>query len=181
MNIFDYILIIIIGLNVYGGFRLGLLRQVGALFGILLGLFIAFQYHASISQWFDEMFNLRDFFTGLLGGADRVLPGLPDALLMFLSLLVIFIVCAVLGSYVGRLAARLVQLVKLSFLDRLAGSAMGLLKGLLIALIIVHISSFFSMTAVGGLVENSSLAPRFLEYAPQIFEEMKDFISNNIA
>ncbi len=180
MNILDYILTILIGINVYGGVRKGFIRQIAALVGIFLGLFAAYRYHPNLAALLEESFGLKAFFVRITGTASQLFPGLPDALLMTTSLLIIFIAAAVIAGYCGSLAVKAMKVVKLNFIDRLAGGGLGLFKGLLIALIIVQMLSFFPMTSWQNTVENSYLAPRFSEYAPRVFSEVREWIEDRL-
>jgi membrane protein required for colicin V production len=180
MNILDYILIVLIAINVYGGIRRGLIRQIAALVGIFLGLYAAFRFHPAVAGILEDRFGLKEFFSRITGSASQLFPGLPDALLMTVSLLIIFISAALVAGYVGSIVVKGMKVVKLTFIDRLAGGGLGLFKGLLIALIIVQILSLQPMTSWGKSVEHSYLAPRFSECAPQVFAEVREWIEDRL-
>ncbi len=180
MNTLDVILIILIGLNIYGGIRKGLIRQIAALFGIFLGFFIAYHYYQELAELLGNRFGLRDFFLNITGTASQLFPGLPDALVISVSLILIFIATAIVAGISGSVLARMMKVVKLSFVDRLAGGGLGLFKGLLIALIIAQILLLVPMTSVGQMAEDSYIAPRLSTYAPQVFDEISEWIQQRI-
>lgn len=154
-------------------------------------------------NWLDivlAIIVLSSAFAGLKAGFARILVGLAATVLAFLSaayfydiagawaepyvsakpvanfvgfLLVLFGVLAA-GAIVGRLLAKLLKWVGLSWLDRLAGGAAGVVRGALIALVIlVGIVAFLPGDPPKPVAE-SRIAPHMLPAASILTAAARD-------
>ena len=81
-------------------------------------------------------------------------------LLDIAAFLVIFVLVMLLAGLAGRIARWVLREAGLSFIDRILGAALGLLRGcLVVAIVLVSMAAF---TPTSAWLRNSQLAPYFL-------------------
>jgi membrane protein required for colicin V production len=135
---------------------------------IILG-FLAFSVAgAAIGGFFFEAFQLAGWIVGYLLAAWQY-PRLADWFAPHLkspwvgemvAFLVIFFAVLVLASFLGRLARWLMKKASLSAIDRVLGGVLGLVRGILVAAIVLTAVAAFEPAA--GWLAQSQLAPYFL-------------------
>ena len=116
MNILDIILSIPLLLLIYQGWKQGFVRSVATLAGLLAGIWAA----VHLSQLVAETIGLK--------GENAVL----------IAFVVCFVGALVLAWLLGRMVEGLMKVVKLSFVNRLAGAALGVLKALCILAVLLN-------------------------------------------
>ncbi len=179
MNYLDIIILLFVGFNFVGGLAKGFIRQLVALGGILLGLFVAFYYHVTVAENLDRIIKIRDFISERFNIATELLPTLPDSVLSVVTLIVIFMVTALIASLVGHLLLGVVKLAKMSPIDKIGGGAVGLAKGVFIAMIVVQLLGLFPAGSVFmDALDQSIFAPMLNKYAPSVFQEIQEIIIN---
>jgi len=123
---------------------------------------------AAISGFFHEAFGIAGLIVGYLLAAwnyqrlaARYAPYLKSMWLGEIgAFLVIFLAVLVVAGIAGRITRHIVKEAGLSFVDRILGGALGLLRGiLLVAVIIMSMAAF---TPTSTWLEGSELAPYFL-------------------
>ena len=123
---------------------------------------------AAISGFFHEAFGLAGLVVGYLLAAwnyqrlaARYAPYLKSMWLGEIgAFLLIFLAVLVIAGIAGRITRHIVKEAGLSFVDRILGGALGLLRGiLLVAVIIMSMAAF---TPTSTWLEGSELAPYFL-------------------
>ena len=116
MNFLDILIAIPLIFFIYKGWRRGIIFEIAALAGILVGCWAAIH----LSTWIAELLNLQGegtilfaFFIAFMG--------------------------AVVGAYfLGKMVEGLVKMVKAQFLNKLLGSLAGMLKCLLVISILLN-------------------------------------------
>jgi len=123
---------------------------------------------AAISGFFHEAFGIAGLIVGYLLAAwnyqrlaARYAPYLKSMWLGEIgAFLLIFLAVLVIAGIAGRITRHIVKEAGLSFVDRILGGALGLLRGiLLVAVIIMSMAAF---TPTSTWLEGSELAPYFL-------------------
>jgi len=123
---------------------------------------------AAISGFFHEAFGIAGLVFGYLLAAwnywrlaARFAPYLKSMWFgEIAAFLIIFLAVLFLAGILGRMARQVVKEAGLSFVDRILGGALGLLRGiLLVAVIIMSMAAF---TPTSTWLEGSELAPYFL-------------------
>lgn len=145
MNWLDIVLGIIIAVSVIGGIKKGLARTATGLGAVILGLLCAFWFHGTLAAYLT--------FTGSRHAAN------------FIAFFVIFVAFVLAGALIGLLIERLLKLVHLSWLNRLAGGAFGFVRGVLMAAIVVLAIMAFTARPGPGSVAHSRLAPYVIDTA----------------
>ena len=125
MNLLDFIILIPLAYFCYRGVINGIIKEVLSIVGIILAVFFAFQYMDPFSEALQPLFP---------EGAGY---------LPFLSGLVIFVGTIALVQYVGFLMKKILEVIKLNFINRILGGAFGLLKsGIVVSALLLILAGF---------------------------------------
>jgi len=142
MNLFDWLLIVILALSTIQAFFRGLVLELFSLGGLLCGIVFA--------AW-----NYRQL-------ADKLSKMIPNpAIASVVAFLLIAVGVMVIAALLGRILHASAHAIGLGFFDRLGGAAFGMARGCLIGIAILTALTAFLPTT--GWLENSRLAPYFLE------------------
>jgi membrane protein required for colicin V production len=131
------------GLTIYWvarGFWVGLSGELFSLAGIAAGLFVAFQGGPALSK--------------LILGQSWA-PDLSAEVLSVVSGFVLFVLCNLLASIIGRVARKGLKAVNLGGLDRLMGAVAGGLKALVLVIFLYGVIHLVSGEAVPSWVRES--------------------------
>lgn len=131
------------GLSIYWivrGFWVGLSGELFSLVGIAVGLFVAFQAGPVLSGLI-----LKQAWA----------PRLSAEVLSVVCGFVLFIICNLLASIIGRAARKGLKAVHLGGLDRLMGAAAGSLKALILMILLYGVIHLVSGEAIPSWVRES--------------------------
>jgi len=135
---------------------------------VIVAVIVVSVIQAAISGFFHEAFGIAGLVFGYLLAAwnyqrlaDRFAPHLKSEWLgEIAAFLIIFLAVLVLAGMAGRITRHIVKEAGLSFVDRILGGALGIVRGsLIVAVILVSMATF---TPTSQLLEGSELAPYFL-------------------
>src|SRR5271169_1060956 len=138
-NWLDIVFAIVLISSVLEGLKKGFARTALGLAAVIVGLVCGLWFYGTV---------------GAIFGTHVELPWAHVA-----GFLVIFIGVIILGGIMGALIARLLKMIHLSWLDRLAGGAFGVLRGALVCAVIVAVLMAFSSKPPPGSVADSRIAP----------------------
>jgi len=135
---------------------------------VIVAVIIASVIQAAISGFFHEAFGIAGLVFGYLLAAwnyqrlaARFAPYLKSMWLgEIAAFLMIFLAVLILAGIAGRVTRYVVKEAGLSFVDRVLGGALGLLRGSLMVAVILMSMAAFAPTS--GWLEGSGLAPYFL-------------------
>ncbi len=137
----DWIICLVLLLNVVTAAMQGFFSEALTIAGLVVGYIVAAWKYRSLAEWF-ESFLKNDWLAEILG-----------FLIIFFAILILFGIAARLARWVMKTAG-------LSGFDRFLGGVLGLLKGgLMVAIILMGMTAF---TPTSKLLERSQLAPYFL-------------------
>jgi membrane protein required for colicin V production len=160
MTLFDYAVLIIIGLSVLLGVIRGLVREVLS----LVAWVVAFVAAGLFGGW------LADALPAEMGAAElRLLAGYAG---VFLAVLVLMSIAAVVAS-------RLVKAAGLGVEDRVLGVLFGAARGMLVVMVLVLLAGLTSLprqTAWRGALFSASLEA----LAAQVKQWLPDYLSQRI-
>lgn len=161
MNSLDIIILIIILIPTLFGLKNGLLKSIFSLIGIIAGFLIATRYNEEFSALFSFL-------------------KLDQRLLSLISFVVIMIFIYLIFGYVAGKISGLSVITRTA--DRLLGTFLGILKGLIIASLFLLLSSntfnFFSKETVQKSKVYSSvinIAPDVYNFILELFPGAKNF------
>jgi membrane protein required for colicin V production len=135
---------------------------------VIVAVIVVSVIQAAISGFFHEAFGIAGLVFGYLLAAwnyerlaARFAPHLKSMWLGEIgAFLIIFLAVLFVAGIAGRIARHVVKEAGLSFVDRVLGGALGLLRGsLMVAVILMSMAAF---TPASTWLEGSRLAPYFL-------------------
>ncbi|HUL42578.1 MAG TPA: CvpA family protein [Burkholderiales bacterium] len=161
MTVFDYAVILVIGLSVMLSIIRGAVREVLSLAAWVLAFWAAQTYAPDVS--------------GLLPGniTNESLRLMTGFALVFLTVLVVM-------SFVAILCSKLVKTSGLSVADRSLGAVFGLARGLLIVLILVLLGGLTSLPKQPSW-RNALFSPRLEAVATSVKIWLPDSLSKRIS
>lgn len=142
MNILDIIIIAAVIFFLIRGIFRGIVREIGSLAGVVLGIWLANAYHPQLA--------------GLLKG---LIP--PGKYLPLIAFALIFLVVLVLCNLLGWLFKKFFQKIFLGWVDRILGACLALLKGVFLSYLIIVLVTFLAPQD-SSLVTKSRLAPAII-------------------
>lgn len=138
MNWLDIVLAIPLLWFMYKGFRNGLIIELASLAALVLGIFIALHFSFYAKEFLIDNFDIADNYLNIIAFA------------------ITFIIVAVLVYLVGKIIHKLVSIVALGFLNRLAGGVFGLLKAALVLSVILYFLNGFDSSLIKAEVKENS-------------------------
>jgi membrane protein required for colicin V production len=157
MNILDLILIIILFLSILFGVLKGFIRELFSLAFFIIGVVLSFLFYYEAGQLFIPFLKNREVSN-------------------FAGFITIFVVVLILGALVTYFIKKLFTLGPLKSIDMILGGVFGLLRGILIASIIVFALVVFPVN--DDLVTKSRLSPYvlttievFIHFLPAKYQE----------
>jgi membrane protein required for colicin V production len=141
MAAFDWIIVAVLLISIISAAAEGFLFELFSFGGSILGLLLAAWNYGRLAPWFKGYVKA---------------PAIAD----IAAFLTIFLVIAVLGAVVGKVARWAMKEVGLRWVDRVLGAAFGLLRGVLVVTAIVLAAATFLPQA--KWLERSELSSYFL-------------------
>ncbi|MCK4570237.1 MAG: CvpA family protein, partial [Bacteroidales bacterium] len=125
MNWLDIVLAIPLLWFMYKGFRNGLIMELASLAALVLGIFIALHFSIYAEEYLRENFEIAEKY------------------LYIISFAITFIIVAVLVFLAGKIIHKLVSIIALGFLNKIAGGVFGFLKAVLVLSVILYFLNEF--------------------------------------
>lgn len=141
LNSLDWVILAVVLISVSGSLLKGFARESISLASVVVGIVSA--------SWLYSM--TTDFFLPFAGSQD---------LAAILGFVTIFCGCLIAGALVSFFVHRFVRLAHLQWFDRLLGAAFGLIRGWLIAAVLVLLLTAFPVKSAS--VQEARLAPFLL-------------------
>jgi len=139
MTVLDVVMIVIVGFCLIRGIFRGLIKEISSIVGVLAGYYAAYTYYGYpaklLSQWLSN--------TGYIN---------------LLSFFIIFCLVFLIISILGVIIKYLLSISHLGWADRISGAVFGLLKGVLIAAILLIALTAFLPKGT-PVIKKSFLAP----------------------
>ncbi|MBI4301215.1 MAG: CvpA family protein [Chloroflexi bacterium] len=164
MNGLDYGIIAALAFFTLMGFRIGLVRGVITIGGMLFGVFLAGQYYERVAE--------------VISGSK-----VPDRIWFVVAFILIFVVILVIAYVLAAIARSTINVLFLSFLDSWGGGFLGLVEGGIICEAILIVMATYPTLRMEKLIDGSRLAPWFLERLPYLlsllpsqFDIVRDFL-----
>lgn len=187
MNLLDIIILLFIGVSVVAGFKRGLVKQLLELVGIVIAFIVAARYGVAFGQMLSGFLNLEKFATNITARildvdpsglvADVVIssvPSITELLYNFLGYILLFFLTLGVVKLLAFLMETVTKLPVLGTVDKVAGVALGLIKGFLIALVAVWILNLLPISWAMEAMASSTVAQTLLGIAPGLYERIFD-------
>jgi membrane protein required for colicin V production len=146
MNWLDFILLAILLSSTVSGAMKGMARVAIGLVATILGVLFAARWYTDAGMLFREYVSS---------------PAIANAI----GFLVILIAFTVAGAIIAAMLAAIFKWVGLSWLDRSLGAVFGLLRGLLVAVVLLMIALSFPRQTPHAALSGSRFAPYVIEAA----------------
>ena len=150
MTIMDVLLIIVLLMGAFGGYRKGFLAELFSLLGIVLGILAGFKLMGI------AMVNLTRYYD------------IDDKILPYVAFGIVFVIVAILVSLMGKFLKSSIEKTVLGNVDQLAGSILGIFKAAFMASVILWIISSVKMNLPDHWTEDSFLYPPIATLAPTL-------------
>ncbi|MDR8391307.1 CvpA family protein [Aliifodinibius sp. S!AR15-10] len=125
MNLLDLVILLPLMYFSYKGFVNGLIKEVLSIIGIILAVFLTFEYMDSLNAIIGPYF----------GGNESYIP--------FVSGIILFVGTIAVVQLVAHLSKKMLEAINLNILNRLSGMAFGFLKsGIVISAILLMLAGF---------------------------------------
>src|SRR5271170_3164396 len=141
MSMADWIIIAFLLFSVVGAAAEGFFHEAFGLAGLVVGYLLAAWNYQRLAALYEPY--LKSMWLGEIA-----------------AFLIIFLAVLILAGIAGRITRHIVKEAGLSFVDRILGAALGLLRGsLIVAVILMSMAAF---TPTSAWLQGSELAPYFL-------------------
>lgn len=148
MNSFDILVTIIVGFCLIRGIFRGLVKELSSILGVMTGYYVANSYYPQVAKFLSRWISVVDYsrLTGFLA---------------------VFIAVFLLISILGVIIKYLMSIAFLGWADRISGGVFGLIKGLLIASILVVVFTTF-LPKNTSMIKDSVVAPYLSHVSTQL-------------
>lgn len=155
MNFVDIILLILLLVGAYHGYKKGLILELITIVAFILAIIGGFKLlHVGM-----------DYISRVYDGLGSLLP--------FVAFLVIFVVIIILVNAVGGILKKIIDWTPLGFIDNLAGALIGMLKWAIGISIIFWVITSLNFEFADGAIEDSKV----LAFTDQVLTSVGRFIS----
>lgn len=165
-NVLDILFLAIVILSTLFGIIKGFIRELFSLAFFIIALILSFLYYSDVGTIYSKY--------------------LSENIAHFAGFVTIFVAVLVVGTLVTYFIKKIFILGPLKTIDRIFGGVFGLVRGMLIAALIVFVMIAFQIN--DSLVRKSRLAPFVLEtirvvfnLTPEKFKEKKDAIIDDLS
>jgi membrane protein required for colicin V production len=160
MNWLDVVILVVFAISVFSGLRVGLIKVLFTVVGIIVGVVLAGHFSTSLG---DKMTFISN-------------PGWAKIAAFAIILVVVMIISGILAAFLSKL----ISLVLLGWVNRLAGAVLGLVVGAFFMAAILSI--WVHYLGPSATVSNSALArflldkfPFVLGLLPSEFDSIRNF------
>ena len=161
MNWLDIVIIVILFLCVFQGFRAGLVGAIGSLLGIILGIWAGSHYMTAAAAWIMSAFNIDN-----------------QALANILGFIAIFLALNIVISIIVWIVNKIFHIIPfINLANKLLGSVIGFVGGILAAAAFVYLLSLFPFSQG---VQDTLLKSQLASWAATIAVVVKPLIPEAI-
>ncbi len=154
MNWLDIVIVLLVTLPTFFGFRKGFLRKLLGIAGIILGFILAVKFY--------------DTLTPLLSKVIKENPAFVNVLSFLIIIGVIYGASIWLARFIANMNSGT------SIIDKILGTAVGFLQGLLVASVLLYNLSFANLPSAETR-NNSLLYGTVTKIAPAVFDKILEY------
>lgn len=170
MDIADWIILAVLLFSAWDGYRTGLISQLVRLLGTVLAYVSAWQFHAAlvppIKRWIldNALKNAHTLQTvpivNLLSSGGNM-NQLGATIANVIAFGIVFYVSLLVIRYLGHLLNSVFHLPGLSFINRMAGLAAGIVVAVLLIAVLINFAAYIPVPALKAQISHSALSPMF--------------------
>jgi membrane protein required for colicin V production len=146
----DIIVIIILLLGAYSGYKKGLILELIAIVAFIL----------AIVGGFKLLHTGMDYISRVYDGFGNFLP--------FMAFLILFVLILIVVNIVGKILKKVIDWTPLGVLDNFAGALIGIVKWALALSILLWLMSGLNINLPDSVTENSRVLPLVTGFAAQV-------------
>ncbi|PTX55028.1 colicin V production protein [Melghirimyces profundicolus] len=176
MNLMDWIIVLMIIGGLIQGYRKGLIKETVSLVGVLLALFVAYQFSSDLTPALKEVVPLPESVSG--EGWGQFLP-VEQAIYSAIAFVVLFLITKVFLSFVAAVLTQLTSFPVLNQINGVGGALIGFLKAFLVLVIAVNLLHILPWAEGRDAVNESSLSQGILEMTPDVTGEFKKMMNRS--
>lgn len=162
MNVLDIIIGIPLLYAIYKGFTKGFIYEAATLIALVLGVYGAIHFSDFTAELIQDTFDYESQY------------------MEYISFVVTFIAIVIGINLLGRIIDKVVEAVALGFVNRLLGVVFGLLKGIVILSIVVHLLNYVNKR-INFISEEKKKESLLYEPMSQIAETLFDFFDSDFS
>ena len=163
MNIVDIILLIIFAWFAYQGFKKGFIIELASLVALVLGIYAAIYFSDYAEDFLINNLNMDNDYVPIT------------------SFVITFIIVVIFIYAFGRILEKLVNMVALGFLNKLAGGAFGILKAAVFVSIFFLILNHYNINFISVEKRDNSVLYSPIEgIAPFIWSQLDELNDEKI-
>jgi membrane protein required for colicin V production len=140
INLFDIVIIVLMGYAIIRGIFRGFIREIAGIIGLLAGFYIAYGYYGHLSPFLERWISN---------------PAYRD----ITAFIIVFCTIALLIIGLGVLVRLIVRMLLLGVVDRIFGAVFGAVKGALIVSVLLVVLVNFLPARGAAMIAESRLAP----------------------
>lgn len=114
MNLLDILLIIPLVWMAWRGFNKGLIIEMATLLALILGIYAAIHFSSIAGEFLDQHFTIAEKYLSII------------------SFIITFLIVVLIVVGIGKLIEKVIDLIALGFINRILGSAFGIMKAVVI-------------------------------------------------
>jgi membrane protein required for colicin V production len=166
INLLDLILLIPLLLFAFQGYKKGIIIEVATLVALILGIYAALFFSDYTAGLLTKSFNINKEYLNII------------------AFIVTFIGVLILVLLLGKMLEKVVNLLLLGFVNKLAGAVFGILKGALLLSILIFLINYFDVNSsiIKKEARTQSILYKNIEpVAPWIYEKFNlEDLKNNL-
>lgn len=160
MNYLDIIFIIILLFFTFNGLQKGLVKVVGGILGIFVGIYFAGLFYLQFSDWLQTV-------TQVFGSMEANI----------ISFIVVFIVVNRVFALIIFLLDRIVRIPIINSINKLLGATLGFIQGaLIVTLIVIIFTNLGSFVDADNIISKSLIAP----YSEKVITIIRPFLPQDL-
>ncbi|PWN05969.1 CvpA family protein [Rhodohalobacter mucosus] len=150
MNTLDFIILLPIAYFAWRGFMNGFIKEILSIAGIVIAVFLTFEYMADVSRMFRPIFSN--------GSQATIAAGI-----------FIFVLTVAMAQFIAYAAGKFLELININFINKLVGLIFGSLKsGIIVSAFLLLLAGF---NLPGETARNESISYPYVIYlAPAVFD-----------
>lgn len=179
MNWLDYVLLFILVLSLYNGFRQGLVKQVVGLASFFIAFYLSLRWHGLLRSYLDRYLKLEEVFA-VFGTENPASLWLMDVILNIISFLILILLISLILAVITKRLSILNHIPLIGPLNALSGAATGLIKGLFVVFLAVSLISLLQTEFWQDTIQASAVAALSRHYIGLLFHFVAGLVADNL-
>lgn len=172
MNVVDILVILFIAASMFFGWRKGLISQLIGLISVVVAFVVAWLLGDSFGRWVLGFINLEKYASGLVSIENNGVAKVVGAMENILGYVILFFLVLIAMKLLARAFRSFNKVSCLGTVNSVGGLVVGLVKGVLTAMILIWALNLLPVPRVVDAIDGSALAPIMLKIAPGVYERV---------